>query len=161
MVSVGINMPTQTERDEIYEHLPLWRRRLLEMIEEIEKEEAEGKHRTKTVTKRKRAKIAQAGDPFLSHKVIMTLPVHDLDLHHCQEVVGGFYGMQENKGFLNVIVHNCMLSYPIVSEHAKTLKEGLAGIPIGTRVGVFCLTIDGKSKIFVRIEDKQDNERLR
>lgn len=81
----------------------------------------------------------------------VTVPVTRTELKHCHEVVGGLHGLDEHDGELRVIIHDLMLAFPVGSEEAATIRAKLSGIPLGTRVGVLCLVVEGQQRIFVRV----------
>ena len=81
----------------------------------------------------------------------VTVPVTRTVLRDCHEVVGGLHGLDECDGELRVIIHDRLLVYPSGSEEATTIKAKLSGVPLGTRVGVLCLVVEGQQRIFVRV----------
>ena len=86
-----------------------------------------------------------AGEPWT-----VSVPVTRIPLRHCKEVVGEFNGMYERDNEVHVIVHDRLIAFPAVSAEAAVLGDALAGVPLGTRVGVLCLVLDGRRRIFVR-----------
>jgi len=71
------------------------------------------------------------------------------------ELVGAFREMRMDENNLRVAIHDRFLLYPSVSDEAGVLREALADVPEGTRVGVLCLVINGRSRLFVRVEENQ------
>ena len=86
-----------------------------------------------------------AGDPWT-----VSVPVSRIPMRHCKEVVGEFNGIYERDAEVRVIVHERLIAFPAGSDEAATLRESLAAVPLGTRVGVLCLVLDGRRRLFVR-----------
>lgn len=79
----------------------------------------------------------------------------ELNLRHCREIVGPFQGLHDDGRTLRVQICCRILSYPLGSDEAKELQEGLRDVPPGTIVGVLYLVVDGKPKLFVKIKEKK------
>lgn len=64
-------------------------------------------------------------------------------------------GMRVDDKDLRVDIHDRFLLYPVTSDEAGILRDALEDITLGTRVGVLCLTIGGRPRVFVRVEGAQ------
>jgi len=79
-------------------------------------------------------------------------PIRRTSLKDCREVCGELNKFERRGHELRVIVHDRLLAYPLDSEEARTLQGALGEVPIGTYIGLLCLTIDGRSRLFVRVD---------
>lgn len=77
----------------------------------------------------------------------------ELTLRGCDEIVGPFRGMRVDGDFLHIGVHDRVLVYPLGADQAKVIQDALRDVQLDTRVGILCLVIDGRSRLFVRIEE--------
>lgn len=79
-------------------------------------------------------------------------PIQKTSLKDCREVCGELNKFERRGHELQIVVHDRQLAYPLDSEEARTLQGALGEVPIGTHIGLLCLTIDGRSRLFVRVE---------
>ena len=94
------------------------------------------------------------GSPQPSPQSFGTVPasVRRITLRPCRELVGEFHGIERDGRELRVTVHDRLIAYPVGSDEANALEDSLNGVPEGTLVGVLCLLVDERPKIFVRVE---------